>query len=314
MSEDRSRSSTVEVAADPLTAFTAFTDELDLWWVRGPINAYDAGRLVEMRCEPGVGGRIMEVYDAESGDGLELARITVWEPGERLAWESSLDDVTIDVRFEPTAAGTTVRLEATVPEGGEDRGGSAFVSVTPPWFGAWMERRDTAPREPHDLARVALTLHYARPAAAARWLADAFGFESPSGLPEGEDPLSDDKYGFPWIEFHVGNASLVIEPARRPARRSRTGHARAVGVRGRPRGAPRARPRARSHDRAGHREPRLHVVRRARPRGTSLALRPGPPDAAGLGRRLSARQPRHPPSSGGRSRRDARAASRANRP
>ena len=56
-----------------------------------------------MRCEPGVGGRIMEVYDAQSGDGLELARITVWEPGERLSWESSLDDVTIDVRFEPTA-------------------------------------------------------------------------------------------------------------------------------------------------------------------------------------------------------------------
>ena len=82
-----------------------------------------------------------------------------------------------------------------------------------------MERRDTAPAEPHDLARVGLTLRYARPAAAARWLADAFGFESPSALPEGEDPLSDDKYGFPWIEFHVGNASLVIEPARGRARR-----------------------------------------------------------------------------------------------
>jgi hypothetical protein len=212
MSDSRSRSSTVEVAADALTAFTAFTDELDLWWVRGPINAYDAGRLVEMRCEPGVGGRILEVYDAESGEGLELARITVWDPGSRLAWKSSLDDVTIDVHFEPTATGTTVRLEATVAEDGEDRGGSSFVSVAPPWFGAWMGKRDTADREPHDLARVALTLHYARPAAASRWLADVFGFESPSGLPEGEDPLSDEKYGFPWIEFHVGNASLVIEP------------------------------------------------------------------------------------------------------
>lgn len=212
MSEGRSRSSLVEVAADPLTAFTAFTDELDLWWVRGPINAYDTGRLVEMRCEPGVGGRILEVYDAESGEGLELARITAWEPGKRLAWKSSLDDVTIEVRFDPTATGTIVRLEATVSEGGEDRGGSSFVSVTPSWFGAWMGRRETALREPHDLARVALTLHYARPAAAARWLADTFGFESPSALPEGEDPLSDDTYGFPWIEFHVGNSSLMIEP------------------------------------------------------------------------------------------------------
>lgn len=216
MRDGRSRSSMVEVAADPHTAFAAFTGELDLWWVRGPINAYDTGRLVEMRCEPGVGGRIMEVYDAESGEGLELARITVWEPGRRLAWKSSLDDVTIDVRFDPTATGTIVRLEATVSEGGDDKGGSSFVSVTPSWFGAWMGRRDRAPREAHDLARVALTLHYARPAAAARWLADAFGFESPNTLPEGEDPLSDDAYGFPWVEFHVGNASLVIEPLAGP--------------------------------------------------------------------------------------------------
>jgi uncharacterized glyoxalase superfamily protein PhnB len=212
MSATLSRVSEVDVAADPHTAFTAFTDELDLWWVRGPINAYDSGRLVEMRCEPGVGGRILEVYDAESGDGLELARITVWEPGSRVAWKSSLDDVTVDVRFEPSATGTVVRLEATVSEGGEDRGGSSFVAVSPAWFGAWMRRRDTAPRGRPDLARVALTLHYARPAAAARWLADVFGFESPSPVPEGEDPLTDEKYGFPWIEFHIGNASLVLEP------------------------------------------------------------------------------------------------------
>lgn len=212
MSEPRSRFSTVEVAADPQTSFTAFTEELDLWWVRGPINAYDSGRLVEMRCEPGVGGRILEVYDAESGDGLELARITAWEPGRRLAWQSSLDDVTIDVRFEPTENGTRVSLEASVADGGEDRGGSSFVAVTPPWFGAWIKRRDVAPHDLHDRARIALTLHYARPAAASRWLADVFGFESPTSLPDEEDPLSDDEYGFPWIEFHVGNASLIIEP------------------------------------------------------------------------------------------------------
>jgi uncharacterized glyoxalase superfamily protein PhnB len=214
MSEARSRESTVEVSADPQTAFTAFTEELDLWWVRGPINAYDSGRLVEMRCEPGVGGRILEVYEA---DALELARITAWEPGERVAWRSSLDDVSIDVRFEPSAAGTLVRLEATVAEGGQDRGGSSFVAVTPAWFGAWMRRRDSAPREPRELARLALTLGYARPAAAARWLVDVFGFESPSALPEGDDPLTDEEYGFPWIELYAGNASLVIEPLAGPA-------------------------------------------------------------------------------------------------
>jgi uncharacterized glyoxalase superfamily protein PhnB len=120
--------------------------------------------------------------------------------------------VSIDVRFEPTETGTLVKLEATVPEGGEDRGGSSFVAVAPPWFAAWMEKRDAAPREPQELARLGLSLYYARPAAAARWLVDTFGFESPSSLPEGEDPLSDDQHGHPWIELRAGAASLVIEP------------------------------------------------------------------------------------------------------
>ena len=207
----RSRSSQVKVDVDPRTAFAAFTEELDLWWVRGPINSYGAGKLVAMRCEPGVGGRLMEVYDERTGEGLELARITAWEPGTRLAWESSLDDVTIDVRFEPTGGGTLVRLEASIPEGGTDKGGSAFVSVTPRWFGDWVAKRDSTPHELHDVARFGLTLHYSKPAAAARWLAAAFGFESPSDLPEGDDPLTDDQYGHPWIEFHVGNCSLMLD-------------------------------------------------------------------------------------------------------
>ena len=83
--------------------------------------------------------------------------------------------------------------------------------MTPRWFRAWVAKRDTKPPELHDLARFGLTLHYARPAAAARWLAAAFGFESPNALPEGEDPLREDEYGHPWIEFHVGNCSLMID-------------------------------------------------------------------------------------------------------
>ena len=76
MTEARSVSAAVEVPVDPATAFAAFTDELDLWWVRGPINYFDAARAVAMVCEPGVGGRLIEVYDAATGEGLELGRIT----------------------------------------------------------------------------------------------------------------------------------------------------------------------------------------------------------------------------------------------
>src|SRR5437870_3765931 len=106
MSEPRSVLSTVEVAVDPRTAFEVFTDEMVFWWVRGPINFYDSGRAIAQRCEPGIGGRLLEVYDDATGDALELGRITVWEPGSRLAWRSSTDDVLVDVRFDATPAGT----------------------------------------------------------------------------------------------------------------------------------------------------------------------------------------------------------------
>lgn len=38
MTDTQTISSEVEVAVDPSTAFRAFTEEMDLWWVRGPIN------------------------------------------------------------------------------------------------------------------------------------------------------------------------------------------------------------------------------------------------------------------------------------
>ena len=97
------------VAVDSATAFTAFTEELDQCWVRGPVNYFDFSRAIGTRCEPGVGGRLVEVYDEATGDGLELGLITVWEPGVALAWKSSLDDVEISVRFTPVEAGTVLR-------------------------------------------------------------------------------------------------------------------------------------------------------------------------------------------------------------
>ena len=35
-------SCTVDVRVDPQTAFTAFTDEMDNWWMRSPISFYDS--------------------------------------------------------------------------------------------------------------------------------------------------------------------------------------------------------------------------------------------------------------------------------
>ncbi|HMF84168.1 MAG TPA: VOC family protein [Acidimicrobiia bacterium] len=212
MTDAQMVSSEVEVRVDATTAFRAFTEEMDLWWVRGPINFWsDGGRVVEVRCEAGVGGRIMEVLDDRAaGEVLERARITRWEPGALLAFASSLDEVQTEVSFVPTDHGTRVTVEHVIPSGGADKGGTAWSRVVPNWFGSWCARRDQAPHEQIDIARLSLGLYYARPAAAARWLADVFGFEPAGDLPEGPDPLPEGEYGHPWIEFRIGNAILNV--------------------------------------------------------------------------------------------------------
>jgi len=204
----RTVTSSVEVAADPATAFSIFTEEVGCWWQQGPINFHDSSRAHGKRIEPGIGGRVLEVYDLATGEGLELARITVWEPGIRLAWTSSLDDVDVDIRFAPSeggAARTVVQVAATVRAGGADRGGTAWVRMTPQWFGRWVDRRDRVPHEPEHLARLAVAVHYAKPVTAARWLHEVFGLVCTGDLPATDAD-------FAWIDLRIGNALLILFP------------------------------------------------------------------------------------------------------
>jgi uncharacterized protein YndB with AHSA1/START domain len=58
-----------------------------------------------MRMEPWVGGRWIEIYDAATGWGFEMGKITVWEPGSRLVFlyrgaGKELDGTGVEVRFE----------------------------------------------------------------------------------------------------------------------------------------------------------------------------------------------------------------------
>jgi uncharacterized glyoxalase superfamily protein PhnB len=195
---DRSATAVVQVAVDPMAAFHAFTREIDSWWVRGPINFFDASRAVEMRIEPGLGGRVLEIYDDSRGDALELGRITVWEPGAQLTFRSLVDDTEVDVRFDAVEGGTNVRVTQSLLEGGERA--FLFWPRVLRWLGTWLVDRVETRGE---LARLSIALYYADPAAAARWLARVFQLGSWSGLPaEGEDP--------PWIELHHGNVALIL--------------------------------------------------------------------------------------------------------
>ncbi|WP_328994525.1 SRPBCC domain-containing protein [Kribbella sp. NBC_01245] len=209
----QSASASVEVAADPATAFRIFTDEFDLWWVRGPINFFDAARAVEMAMEPGVGGRILEIYrrgsDTVDEDVLELGRITAWEPGARLAYRSSVDDTETEIRFEALDGGTRVSVEQALVQGGEKA--FYFWPNVIPWLAAWAVRRSEAPHTLRELGRLSVALYYEDPAAAARWLHEVFGLESWDRIPaDGEKPS--------WIELHAGNGGILLfELKERPA-------------------------------------------------------------------------------------------------
>ena len=200
---EKSASAAIEVAVEPMSAFTAFTDEIDSWWVRGPINFFDAARAVAMRIEPGLGGRVLEIYDEARGDALELGRITTWEPGVQLTYRSLVDDTEVDVRFDAVEGGTRVRVTQTVLPAGERA--FLFWPNVLRWLVPWCDERDRARPTPREIAVLSIALYYEDPAGAARWLAHVFQLGSWSGIPaEGEDS--------PWIELHHGNVAVLLFP------------------------------------------------------------------------------------------------------
>lgn len=202
MADENTRTASVVVEVDADAAFRAFTEEMSDWWMPGPINFYDATRALNVRCESGVGGRLIEVYD-QTGEGLELGRIDVWEPGSRLRWQSSVDDVQITVRFEPVDRGTLVEVEARVRYGGRDEGGSTWVRVAPTWFARWCGIRARGLGGMNQ-ASLGLTLYYEEPGPAARWMNEVVGLEPTLPLPD------DDAVASAWIEFRIGTSLLVV--------------------------------------------------------------------------------------------------------
>ena len=196
----KSASASVDVNVDPLTAFSAFTDEIGSWWLPGPINHWNSARALTMRFEPGVDGRFLEVYD----DGaLEIGRITVWEPGVRLVYRSSVDDTEVDVRFEATETGTRVSVEQYLLPGGDADRASMFWQNVLHWLVPWCRDRESTGREPRVLARLSVALYYDDPQAAARWLARVFGLTSWDQIPAEGSPRD-------WIELHVGSVAILL--------------------------------------------------------------------------------------------------------
>lgn len=203
-----SATASVEVSVDPKTAFEVFTEEIDLWWVRGPINFWDSARLLELRIEPGVGGRFLEVYGTDPEDVRVSGRITDWRPGEQFSYRTPEGDVETSVSFAPIDGGTRVTVVQTLLTADAN---TAFVWPNVlHWLPAWIGRRDSAPRIPRELGRLSIALYYSDPAAAARWLHKVFGLTSWDRIPAvGAQPS--------WIELHVGSSAILLFERSEPA-------------------------------------------------------------------------------------------------
>jgi uncharacterized protein YndB with AHSA1/START domain len=102
------------VAVSPKDAFEVFTDEVDLWWRRGP-RFRGGGADSEMIFEKDAEGR--RLVERGEGGAFEIGRVQVWEPGKRLLLEYRLrnfavgERTEVEVRFEEQGKGTRVVLE-----------------------------------------------------------------------------------------------------------------------------------------------------------------------------------------------------------
>jgi hypothetical protein len=105
----------VRVNATPSEAFDLFTRDIALWWRPSPMFRFTPRDGGVLSFEPGEGGRFIETLP--SGTVFVIGRITVWRPGEKLAfgWRQATfakdQNTSVEVRFEPLGAETRVTVE-----------------------------------------------------------------------------------------------------------------------------------------------------------------------------------------------------------
>lgn len=109
---------TVSVNVSPEEAFVIFTEDIDLWWRRGPRFRSLMGGRALICIEPGLNGRVFESFASAQGDEqvIEIGRTKVWDPPHRLLFEWRISNFApterteVEVLFVPNASGTRVTV------------------------------------------------------------------------------------------------------------------------------------------------------------------------------------------------------------
>jgi uncharacterized glyoxalase superfamily protein PhnB len=187
----------VEVPLATAEAFRVFTAEIGSWYVVDRHTVVDHRRTVDIRIEPRVGGRFLDVHDAATGEGVEMGRVTRWDPPRALAFVDDRQTET-EVTFAPVDEGRTL---VAIEQRGLDRlpPGEAEHVRRYGWrlLLGWFAESLASPSRPTEeeppvtettttattgTAPVALQgvtpyLYYADAGAGLDWLARVFGFE-----------------------------------------------------------------------------------------------------------------------------------------
>jgi Activator of Hsp90 ATPase homolog 1-like protein len=109
---------TISVSVRPEEAFAIFTEDIDLWWRRGPHFRSLMGDRALICIEPGLNGRVFESFASEQGDErvVEIGRTKVWDPPNRLLFEWRISNFApaerteVEVLFASSASGTRVTV------------------------------------------------------------------------------------------------------------------------------------------------------------------------------------------------------------
>lgn len=145
---DRARA-TVSVAVPPERAFRLFTEDINIWWRRGPRFRSAPGDQGMVCVEPHVGGRVFESFIIDGTETvIEMGKVTVWTPPHRLVFKWRVVNFApgewteVEVNFHPSTTGTRVSVEhrgwsAIRPDHPVRHGlaVTAFIRMTGLWWG-----------------------------------------------------------------------------------------------------------------------------------------------------------------------------------
>jgi hypothetical protein len=153
---------TITVAVNLAEAFTIFTEDINLWWRRGPRFRNTTSDRGIICIESGVNGRVFESCKAEATNStqhdervIEIGRIKIWDPPHRLLfdWRNSNfapnEHTEVEVLFAPIASGTRVTVihrgwRAIRPDHPARHGlqSAEFIRMMGLWWGDQMRSLD----------------------------------------------------------------------------------------------------------------------------------------------------------------------------